>query len=189
MAHVVAYTFSFDHYRALLRARRAMGAFGRYAIVLRYVLVIAAAVIVFVALTDWRKTSAADLMNVRTIAIVIGAMVALAVFVALVDLLFERVIYRWVFRRFALAGQELAVTLDDDGIRWAAGGASAHFAWSLVRRVYEGKDLLVIFFSKVEGLLLPRSGVASDEAFRSLVAFVESRLGGGAVVVKAGGRP
>jgi hypothetical protein len=189
MAHVVTYTYSFDDYLALIRARRAMGLFGRYATVIRYILFVVTFLLVLAALTDWNATSLNDLANPETALIIVGGMIAIAAFITLVDLFFDRVLYRLVFRRFALANTELTVTLDEGGIAWKGRGISANTAWPMVKRIYVGSDRLFVFFSKIEALVLPARSLPSEAAFRDLVDYVRRRIGeNDAVAATAGAR-
>lgn len=189
MAHVVTYTYSFDDYLALIRARRAMGAFGRYATVIRYILFVVTFLLVLAALTDWNASSLGDFANAETAMLIVGGMIAIAAFITLVDLFFDRVLYRLVFRRFALANSELTVSVDDNGIAWKGRDITANTAWPMVKRIYVGNDRLFIFFSKIEGLVLPARSLPSEAAFRDLVEFVRRHMGGNdAVAATAGAR-
>lgn len=189
MAHVVTYTYFFDDYLALIRARRAMGAFGRYATVIRYFLFVVTFLLVLAALTDWNTASLSGLANTETAMIIVGGMIGIAAFITLIDLLFDRVIYRLVFRRFALANSELTITVDEDGIAWKGRGITANTAWPMVKRICVGNDRLFIFFSKIEALVLPARSLPSEAAFRDLVDYVRHRIGGNdAVAATAGAR-
>ena len=94
---------------------------------------------------------------------------------ALINFLFESVIYRLIFRRYALANADLSITVDDDGIRWSAKGVAGNLGWALMKRVYLGKDHVFVFISKIEGLGFPRRGLPTGVAFDELVNFLRSR--------------
>src|SRR5258708_8130569 len=147
MAFVVTYTYSYDDYLALIRAKRAMSIFGGVGGVVHYVLLSAAYLLGIAALTDWRTTSLADLVAPRSLAIIVGGVVGICVAIALIDVFFDRVLYRVVFRRYALANAELSLAVDDEGIRWSGKGISANLAWPRVKRVYLGRDHVFGFIS------------------------------------------
>ena len=190
MAHVVTYDYSFDDYLALIRARRAMGMFGGVGGIVHYVLAVIAFLLILAGLTDWNTTSLSDLMGFQPLAILVGGVIGIVIVIALIDYLFDHYVYRLVFRRFALAGRELTVTLDDDGIRWSGKEISAHMAWSMVKRVQVGRDHVALFFSRIEGLVLPRRALSSDAEFRDLTAYVERHAGAAAAApIPAGVHP
>ena len=175
MAFVVSYTYSFEDYLALIHAKRAMGMFRGVGGVVHYILAAIAFLLVLGGLTDWSNDLLADLVAPQSLAILLGGIVGVCGLIALIDFLFERV-YRLIFRRYALANADLSLTVDEDGIRWSAKGIAGNLGWSLVRRVYLGKDHVFVFISKVEGLGFPRRGVPTEAAFDELVSFLRSRI-------------
>ena len=187
MAFVVTYTYSFDDYLALVRARRAMGIFGGLGGVVHYVLAVIAFLLVLAALRDWRTMSFADVFTTGSLALIIGGAVFICFVIAAIDQFFERVLYRLLFRRYAIANSELSITVDDESIRWSAKGVSGNIGWPLTKRLYLARDHVFVFISKVEGLVLPRRGVAPPATFDELVSFLRARVAAaGAAVAVAG---
>lgn len=176
MAFVVSYTYSYEDYLALIRARRALGMFRGVGGVQHYILAAIAFVLVLGGLTDWSTASYADLVTPRSLAIVLGGIGGLWVLMALINFLFESVIYRLIFRRYALANADLAITVDDDGIRWSAKGVAGNLGWAVMKGVYLGKDHVFVFISKIEGLGFPRRGLPPGASFDELVSFLRSRV-------------
>src|SRR4029079_12052195 len=94
--------------------------------VVHYILAAIAFLLVLGGLTDWRNTTVADLVAPRSLRIVLGGIAGACGLIALIDFLFERAVYRLVFRRYALANTDLSLTVDEDGIRWSTKGIAGN---------------------------------------------------------------
>jgi hypothetical protein len=61
----------------------------------------------------------------------------LVVCLVLVDLISDRVLTPWIFRRFAMANQPVDVVIDDEGLAWTSGGIRGSLPWSRFGRAVE----------------------------------------------------
>jgi hypothetical protein len=166
----LAYDGTFADYRALLRARERLGWLRGHGRWLRYPFVIG----LFMATLWWLGALSGSRSAVATIDIVQWVF-ALVVFVALVDIVFEHGIGRWVYSRYAAADRPVAVSVDAEGVSWNVDAWSGRFAWSAVRNSVVTDDCLFIFIGKLEAITLPRRGLAGGD-WDGLLAFVTERL-------------
>lgn len=94
---------------------------------------------------------------------------------------FRAEIFGWLFcapayGRSALAGQDVALELDDVGI-WAGNDkVNSRVSWSGVMRIVDTPRLVLFVVSKREGVLLPRRAIASDTRHQEVLAFARARL-------------
>ena len=178
MAFCVTYTNGFDDYAALIRAKRSIGPLGTFGPVTPYLVVSALYLALVLLGLLWDGASLGELLNRETVTIVLAGIPIVVLFVAAIDFLFMRVVYRWVFRRFALANAKIMVRLDEDGIHWSGNDFAGRCAWSKVSQVVETKDRLFLFISKIEAVILPARALASDAAFQDLAAYAREHAHG-----------
>jgi hypothetical protein len=100
------------------------------------------------------------------------------VIIAVINFVFLHGLYRFVFRRFALANRQISIVLEDDRIRWASAGFVGECPWSNVKQMVETRDHLFLFISKIEAVVLPRRAVASDREFHDVADFVGKHVNG-----------
>lgn len=94
---------------------------------------------------------------------------------------FRAEVFGWLFcapvyGRSALAGQDVALELDDAGL-WAGNDqVNSRVSWSSVKRIIETPKLVLFVVSKREGVLLPRRAIASDTRYQEMLALAHARL-------------
>jgi hypothetical protein len=173
MTHAVTYTFGFDDYLATARARAASGMFGGHVRWVRYAIVVAVYVATMIGLAISDGTIEDLLHDLQGLGLILGGAVVVVFICLLIDLLFERIVYRWAFGRFAMANADLAVTLDEQGLRWSAPSLSGTLGWPRVRRVIVTPGYVFLFISKIEGLALPRRAFATEAAFNEAARYAQ----------------
>src|SRR3990172_1052901 len=176
MAYVLTYTNGFGDYVAMIRAKRSIGPMGAFGPFTPYIVVSLIYLVITVLGQVWDGVPLSALLEPQSLLIILAGVPLVMIFVALIDLLFTQGLYRLVFKRFVLANAELTVRLDDSGIQWSGNDFAGSCQWSKVERVVETKDRIFLFVSKIEGLILPRRALASDQAFDGLKAYVRSHL-------------
>lgn len=176
MSYTLAYTYSYEDFVALVRAKRSLGPIGRLGPAAPYLVVGALYAMTFILMRVWSGDSLADLLEIDTLAALLIGVPVVIVLVWLVNVAFLGLVYRPVFKRFAIANKEIAVTLDDAGAKWTAGGLIGQCSWSSVERSVETDDYVFLFFSKVEGLPLPRRAMKSEREFRALAKYVRDHV-------------
>jgi len=165
-----SYDSTFADYRALLRARQRLGPLKGHGRWLRYPFVAA----VFVLTLWWLGGFAVPLRDYLSWSVA-KWVIGLAVFVPLVDLVFERVVGRWVYSRYAAADRPVTASADGEGLSWTVDAWSGRFAWSGVRNAVVTPERLFLFIGKLEAITLPRRGLQGDD-WDEFLAFVEGRL-------------
>lgn len=176
-----SYTYTFNEFRILMRARRERAGrrfWHRYAVLLAiYAVVMAATLWWQGTLDDIRHWSAAVWREVGLI--VVSTAAGLALLIAAIDVIFDRLIYRLVFHRYALAGKRIAIELGDEGLAWQAGSLAGRIQWPAIveMTVTRSGDAAVLWIGKIEGLVLPRSGFATGGEFDAARALARSRIG------------
>ncbi|WP_186332128.1 YcxB family protein [Bordetella genomosp. 13] len=94
---------------------------------------------------------------------------------------FRAEVLGWLFcapayGRTALAGQDVAVELGQDGI-WAGNdNVNTRVAWAGVQRIVETPALLLFVISRREGILLPRRAIPSEAARQEALALARARV-------------
>jgi hypothetical protein len=172
VAHSLTYIYGYDDFAALIRAKRSIGPMGKLGPITPYLAVSALYLVLIVSSLAWDNISPAEMLKAQTLLLILAGIPVVMVLVAVINLVFMRLVYRLIFQRFALADKEITVILDESGIKWSGDGFAGQCIWSKVKRVVENDERLFLFISKVEGLVLPRRAAASDRAFRELAAYV-----------------
>lgn len=76
-----------------------------------------------------------------------------------------------IFKRNALANQEVSLTLDAVGIEGSGGGVQTRIAWASVKRLIETRRHLFFAISKREAVMLPRRAFRSEQDYQAVRAF------------------
>jgi hypothetical protein len=172
------YTFLVADYRAFLAARRQLypikGALWRW----RYALVPAITLIVGGAMAWSDGVPLRRLLSTEVVLAFAPIIAGLVVCLVLVDLISDRVLTPWIFRRFAMANQPVDVVIDDEGLAWTSGGIRGSLLWSRFGRAVEAGNAMFLFISKVEAITLPRRAFASPEEFAALTLYAKEKVRG-----------
>jgi hypothetical protein len=175
-SHDASYTYAFDVYRMLMRARRERSGHSlwrRYAIMTAIFLVITAYV-------TWNNGQLADIGEwsaaywAEVAKIILLSWLGLMAFVTAVDAVFDRLLARWVFARHSMAGSDIDVKLSQDAIDWSGKNVSGKLTWDAVKdmTILKDKSAAVVWIGKIEGLVLPALAFKSAEAFDAAIAFI-----------------
>ena len=93
---------------------------------------------------------------------------------------FDYVMTMWLgwfwYRRLAVAGKQVTVTLDDAALTWAADGVQGRLEWQAIKRVVATASGLLLFIGALEGLVMPRRAFPDEDAYRNAVAFVTAHV-------------
>jgi hypothetical protein len=173
----IAYTFTFEDFLAARRAMAWNGVFGRHTYWIRYV------IFATIMVTCWWVPVTHDLKKYALSSSQIGllactALVALMVLAWALDLLFARM----TFGRLAIAGADVSLTFEDDGVHYKMSSYSGVVSWSGVYRVMRTPSYLLIFISKSEAMVFPRRAFPSDSVFGETLRFVQTKTGAEAVL-------
>ena len=174
-----SYTYDLEQFRMLARARteRAGGRrWHRYGVVLGLFL---AAIIA----TLWGDGELARVPGWSAKAwhdalwIVAEYGAGLALFIAAIDLMFDRLITALIFRRYSVAGKRLDITLADEGVSYRSVARTGTVAWPGIKAVTVLRDrtAAVLWLSKIEGILLPAASFGSREEFAAACQFIEEK--------------
>ncbi len=82
-----------------------------------------------------------------------------------------------VFKRNALANQEVTLSLDRAGIEGGGAGIQSRIAWSSIKRVIETPRHLFFAISKREAVTLPRRAFGSEQDYQAARAFALQQCG------------
>jgi hypothetical protein len=172
----IAYTFKFEDFLAARRAMAWNGVFGRHTYWIRYV------IFATIMVACWWVPVTYDLKKYALSSSQIGlltctALVALTIFAWVLDLIAARLIYG----RLAIAGGNVSVTFEADGVHYIMPPHSGILSWSGIRRAMGWPGYLLIFISKSEAVVLPRRAFPSDGAFGETLRFVRTKIGAEAV--------
>ena len=172
------YTYTFGHFYMLCRARRERD---RTRWTTPYFVVPLIAAVVMLAIT-WQDGSLArmtrDVASFATFAGMLAACVAATcVMVFLVDLLFDKLIYRLVFKRYASANKHIHFDIGDAGIQWTAEHLNGQLSWPAIKSVTVLADqtAAVAWLGKIEGLLLPADGFSSHAEYEEAIARIKEK--------------
>lgn len=80
-----------------------------------------------------------------------------------------------IFKRNALADQEVSITLDAAGIAGSGGGVQTRIAWASIKRLIETRRHLFFAISKREAVMLPRRAFRSEQDYQAARAFALQR--------------
>jgi len=173
-AYTYTYTYTYADCLATLRARSVgrrtgLRRIGRYVLLNLIFLAAAAAV----ALLD--GGSLPDLRDPAVALLFAKVMAGLTAFMALVDVVFERWMPWFAFRRLAVRNQPVRLQFGDT-VAWSMNGMSGEASWSSVKRFLATPSGLFLFVSEAEAFMLPRRALADDAEFKSLAAFARERI-------------
>jgi hypothetical protein len=173
----IKYTYRFEDYLATARAQAWNGVFGRHTYWLRY-LVWGVLGVVFlgtpVILEYLMRKRSPDLL---------AAALPLAGFAGLmiVSWLLEWLYSRFAYRRLAIAGADLVLKFEADGIHYKMPSYHGVLSWSGIRRVMTPPGYLLLFISKSEAMALPRRAFSSDRDFGEILRLVRAKTSAEAV--------
>lgn len=171
MDHTVTYRVGRADYIAMLRARRPLGALGRWGRPVGYGLF-------FVVLINLINVLSGSLEP--DLEVVLATSVFAFVFIGLCalggDWLKERVLSRRIFPRYSVANKDLTITFADDGIRSQHSGMEAKFPWSAVTSILETKDYLFLPISRAETIVVPKRALPSPDAAAKLAHYIRSKV-------------
>ncbi|MEG6508427.1 YcxB family protein [Methyloligella sp. 2.7D] len=175
MAYTIHYTYGYDDFAGQIAAKRSRSLFGQAT---PYI-VVTGLYLLLMALQLWQSgIGAAELTTLEVIGPVLGGIPIIVMIVAVIDFMFFRLIYRLVFRRYALADTPMTVGLDDEGITWRSAEFSGQCIWAKVTGLVQTKQSLFVFLNRAEAIALPRRAMASDQEFDAIAAFAKKRIQG-----------
>jgi hypothetical protein len=177
MVHRVSFRLNFRYYQALRDAKRKLSPTDDFIWRWRYALAFTVSGVVFFSFILSDGPALAEILSWEFLFSLAGMGLALPLMIFLIDLLFDQVLARWIYRRSSMAGQMVAMKLDDKRIAWGAEGVRAELDWTRVQRIVSLQDYLFFFFSKTEAIGLPREASAQSE-FDSIVSFAQERVNG-----------
>lgn len=175
--HQVSFRLDFPYYQALRDAKRKLSPIDDFIWRWRYALALAISFIIFLWLVFRSEFSFTEMMSWSFLLSLGGVGLMLPLMIFLVDLIFDQLLSRWIFRRSSMAGKMLTLKLNSKGIAWWAEGIRAELDWKRVRRIVPLNDYLFFFFGKMEAIGLPCEA-APQEAFDSIVSFAQERVNG-----------
>jgi hypothetical protein len=172
----IAYTFTFEDFLAARRALAWNGVFGHRTYWIRYV------IFAGIMLACWwipvrYELRAYALSDAYIVVLALVAAIALMIFAWALDLLLARM----VFRRLAIAGADVSLRFDADGVHYNMPSYFGVLSWSGIHRVMVSPGYLLLFISKSEAMVLPRRAFPSDGAFGETLRFVRTKTGTEAV--------
>ena len=170
----------FRYYQALRDAKRKLNPIDDFIWRWRYALAFAIAGIIVFWLVIRGGFTPAEMLSWEFLLSLGGLGLALPLLIFLIDLLFDQVLVRWIFRRSSMAGQMLTIDLNDRRITWWAEGIRGELDWKRILRIVALKDYLFFFFGKMEAIGLPRNA-APQGAFDRIVSFAKERANGQAL--------
>jgi YcxB-like protein len=174
MTGTFTYTYSYADCLATLRARE----IGRRLWLRRagrYTLFNAAFLGVAAALAISEGDGLADLAEPDAALTIAAFMVGLTAFLVAVDVVFERWMPWFGFRRLSVRNQPVRLHFGE-ALAWSMSGMSGEASWSSVKRLVRTQQGLFLFISEVEAFMLPRRALADDAALDALAAFARARM-------------
>lgn len=177
-AHSASYTYSFADYQASRTARRKLSPVENALWPWRHALLVSINLVILVFLIWDAGLSADEVFSWTYLSEILPLYTGLIAFVALVDVLIDRIFPAWVFKRYSMANKRLDLTFHHDGIDWSAEGFKGEFAWSKVIRLIMLKGYLFLFVSKLEAVCIPQRAFPSKEAFDNFVSYAKERVNG-----------
>ena len=172
------YTYTFERFFMLIRARRERD---RTWLTTPYLVLPLIAAVVLLAIT-WQDGTLArmprDAMTIATYAAIVAAtFAATCMIVFLVDLLFDKLVYRIVFKRYASANKHIHFDIGDAGIQWTAEHLNGQLSWPAIKSVTVLADqtAAVAWLGKIEGLLLPADGFSSHAEYEEAIARIKEK--------------
>ncbi|MCG7392771.1 YcxB family protein [Microvirga sp. ACRRW] len=177
-AYSASYTYSFADYQASRVARRKLSPI-EYAIwPWRYALLIGINVVIMLFLIWNAGLTADEVLSWTYLSEILPLYAGLIAFVALVDVLFDRVLPAWIFKRYSMANKRLDFIFRDDEIIWSSEGFKGEFAWSKITKIATLNSYLFLFISKLEAVCIPQRAFPSKDAFDHFVIYAKERANG-----------
>jgi hypothetical protein len=172
----IAYTFTFDDFLAARRALAWNGVFGHQTYWIRYV------IFAVIMVACWwvpvrHDLKAYVLSDSQIVLLTFAAVVVLMIFAWALDLLFTRL----AFGRLAIAGADVSLTFEADGVHYSMPSYFGVLSWSGIHRVMTMPGYLLLFISKSEAMVLPRRAFPSDGAFGETLRLVRAKTSAEAV--------
>lgn len=177
-AHSASYTYSFADYQTSRVARRKLSPFEHALWPWRYALLIGVNLGILIFLTWDAGLTADEVLSWAYLSEILPLNAGLIALVALVDILFDRILPSWIFKRYSMANKLLTFTFHDDGIIWSSEGFKGEFAWSKVMKIVTLKDYLFLFISKLEAVCIPQRAFPSKDAFDHFISYAKERVNG-----------
>lgn len=177
-AFSAAYTYRLTDYQALRRAKRALNPFDNALWKWRYVWTLGFSVAVLLFTILDQGMGADQVLSWTFLSTILPIFAGLILFIALVDVVFDRILTPWVFKRYSMANRLLNVWFNDGGIQWSSEGFKGEIAWSKVRQLITLENYLFLFISKMEAIGIPQHALASKDAFDSLIQYAKERVNG-----------
>lgn len=172
MAIEVAYTHDFNDFRTLINGYRAKRKLDGSRRLLFLGVVLSAAA--FVLSGQYQAAMAAGPVNVIGWFLVL--LLAVMPVLWLIDIFFDRVVYRWIYSRQPGAHLPLKLKLSDDAIEWTAPGRNGRLEWSLIKSAYKEPQAFVLFVGGREGIVLPRRAFDDPAAFDAAYNFAMDQV-------------
>lgn len=164
------YTHTYEDYLAVILAQRKRSAVEQW----RYVIWFALYLLMMLYLSPRLRQPEEWSFVLLALVLGIGLLAMIAVFIVR-DLLFDRLIYRTHYERLLVASRPVDIDLDDEGVRWRTPNAVGKLLWPGVQDIVTLPDVTVLFFSRLEGLVLPARAFATPQAYADAIAFAAAR--------------
>ena len=180
MSYSVTYKYTFDLYRMLMRGTRERHGWtlAKRILFMEVVLFVIALVLMLVDggfATLWQLRGARLLQVAGSI---FATALGLAAAIAIIDFIFDRYLYRLVFRRSSAANTDVTVRLNGDGLECNREGISSKVAWTAIKNLTILKDraACLLWFGKREALVLPRAAFSGEPEFDAACVFIKGQL-------------
>jgi hypothetical protein len=175
MDQSITYRFELNDYAALVRAGRTLGLLGwlgRWGRIALFTLVFGTLVLIAaVTTTFWDAPMSTVLGFAAFIYALLFATVALA------DVVGEPLLFRHRYRRFAIADKQVALRLNDNGVRATFAGVESSIPWPSFTRLIEASEHLFLFLSRAEAIVIPVRAVGNSEKLAELARSIRAKLG------------
>jgi hypothetical protein len=174
------YSYTFERFQMLMAARRQRERAGKPS---RYLVVSLLYAAVMLGMAWWDGSLGRILQDLNLLPKVLPYFAVGIAFVCtivfLVDLLFDKVLYWFAFRRYAIANQVVHIELTNDGIYWASPDATGQLKWAGIKglTLLADRSAAVMWLGKIEGLVLPADGFGSETIFDAAVARIQEKSG------------
>ncbi len=172
----VSYTFSLDHYRALLRGvrQRRRRPLWQWVLFASFFLLMAMLMMV----PEDGRLDLSQLSQPEALLPLALAVIGLPLMLVLVRLVFHLVVYPLTFKRSGAAGQLFTYVIDDTGIQWTRPNASGVTQWPAICAVtrLSGDEGIVLWTGQRAGILLPREAFGAQEDIDKVEALAKARM-------------
>ncbi len=177
-AHSASYTYSFADYQASRVARRKLSPIEYALWPWRYALLVGVNIAILLFIAWHGGLTVEEFLSWAFLSEVMPFYAGLLAFVVLVDVLIDRVLPAWVFRRYSMANKRLDFVFRNDGISWSCEGFKGEFDWSKVTKMVTLKDYLFLFISKLEAVCIPQRAFPSKDVFDRFIIYAKERANG-----------